>query len=191
MARRNVPKTGHAEPIANLVAVESDDWKTKATGTKENLIQAGLCVPAHFPDGRKRSLYSKEYSLTKKDSIWTLTIWTSQDEREQRKQARLEREARERRLRLTAKTAAEWREKKSFSLSLAMAAIDQCTENDGGFHMQEKDIALIRALSKRLAMVVNNAQVQAEPNLVRAEEGSTLAQPPVARLRAPLRLVSA
>lgn len=191
MAKRNVLKPKHSASIDALFVVESDEWATRATGTKEQLIKSGMCVPAHFPDGRKRSHYSKEYSLTKKGNTWTLIIYATQEQREQRRQARLDREAQERRMQATPKTALDWRENKLFALKLALAAIAKCTESDGGFHFCDEDVSLIRALSNRLAMVVNNAQVHVEPNWVNADEGSTPMQATVATLRAPLRLVSA
>lgn len=59
-----------------------------ATGTREQLLSAGLCVLSHFPTGRKRIAYGndgvRDWSLTAiRGGQWKLKVWrTKADEEE-------------------------------------------------------------------------------------------------------------
>jgi hypothetical protein len=194
MAERNVPKSVRKEATMPLVEVVSYEWGTKAKGTREQLIAAGLCSPAHFPEGRKRSIYGAGYWMEKKGTTWTLSINAPESERESRRKARLDREAREKRIEAMPRTPVAWREGKAFPLRAAIAAISMCTESEGGFYLSQRDVTLIRALSHRIAMVVNNAQVHfdaARRDAYMGRGSAPAEQLATPKLRAPLRLVSA
>lgn len=74
-------------PAMVLLAIESREWIWIAAGTREQLLEAGLCSPSHFPVGRKRQNRGKDNGRWwrieyVRGGVWNLIVDKTPEERE-------------------------------------------------------------------------------------------------------------
>jgi hypothetical protein len=65
-----IPAGAHLAP-ADLVRVEQFGWGSTAFGTREALIESGICTANHFPTGRKRCVAGGKWA-DESDPRWTM-----------------------------------------------------------------------------------------------------------------------
>ena len=87
---------------ALMVIEETEGW-WEATGTRDQLLAAGLCFPAHFPEGRQRSAGGCESTATgprhwvlvrRCGGVWELRVIRPEAELPAYRRAKAERERR-------------------------------------------------------------------------------------------------
>lgn len=188
------------------LVIERAEWGWTATGTRTELVAAGLLTEAHFPEGKKRTAFScrgseREWTLIRQRAgRWSLRISLTQaekKEREKERRATLETAANAvRRAQQREESSADW--KARIGSCVRSALLDDgflriaMTGQDGCKRLSDRDQTAADALIRRLVMVITNAAVVTCSEALDSGPGaaaSSTEPPQLPRLRAPLQLV--
>jgi len=181
----SVPRVagGSAAPH-DFMTADSFGWTYVAS--RDDLLAAGVCTPAHFPEGKKRTAWKhrnwpgRQWGLTKlKGGLWELRIERTPGERatfeaQQRSMAASRRSSEF--------TEERWKESQSHLLKMFLDGLTGAGIA-GIFQLAERDQDTIQALGRRMLMVINAAAPDRIESLDVASDPS-----PAATLKAPLQL---
>ncbi len=196
--------TANPPAIAPIV-FEGGEFFWTATGSRSQLLDAGACVPSHFPSGRKRFNQGRD----SKDRWWTIgplaggrwrfNMDRAPDERDAWREAEAARE-----LRAGApKSPEEWKANKvAFLKCLCDSAWGSLTDagpRSGGFTLSSDGLREVEPLLAALERAVERAQVVQQQECSSAQQNAATAvlaaaevntqNCPIPKARAPLRLV--
>lgn len=163
----------------------ADDWGWTYAASRDELLAAGVCTPAHFPEGKKRSASnysasSREWELTKlKGGLWKLRVYRTRDEMAEFKRLQQVKHARHQRFDVT---EGKWKENRARLLDMFLDGLSGQGVS-ASFQLSETDQDAMQALAQRMLMVLNAAK----PERIETPHDDEIAEPkPV--LRTPLRL---
>lgn len=164
MAKRNVPDAGREAPLP--LVLETHSWGVVATGTASQIVEAGLCLPIQFPEGRKRVGYlalpddSRLSFERQKGGVWSVRIrWPSA------KRAHLERlqklrEDRQRNLDGLVQDSEAWKAKEIKRFCGLMNLHASFMRSECGWRFSDRSNREVESLLNRIRMVLLNADVQ-------------------------------
>lgn len=194
----------HMPELLRIERLPDGGWS--AHGTREQILAADLCTPAHFPEGRKR--YRCRWDLEPggernegwwfmerlKGGLWRLMVQPAKEQRESLRHEMILRRRAAEALELMPKSAEEWRRERLGFISGTLHTLKSRLKPSDGFHFVTGTTE-VEALIARIELVLANAEtgVDEEAHAARISELQQAADPGAARvqgLRAPLRLVA-
>lgn len=194
--REEVPAPAPCRPVK----VESMEWGWVAVGTRDELLQAGLCKPAHFPAGRKRVAVGADESgadwlfQAQRGGRWKLSVsFPSRDRRLPSDIRRAEEAAR-----VASMTAAEWRAECLGHVDFGALMIRRAAsppdsvEFRAGFTIDAGSMRLVNLHLEAVRSTIEAATVRFDPALrgsAISQAASELQGAAHRGLSAPLRLV--
>lgn len=164
MATRNVPDDAKGATLP--MVMETGTWGVIATGTAAQIVEAGLCAPVQFPQGRKRSGYLElpdGGSLSferRKGGVWSVRLRWPNERRKQLEEQQRQREAKQKRLDGICRDGETWRAKEVNKLCSLMELHASFTASACGWHFSEKSMREVESLISRVRMVLLNAEVR-------------------------------
>lgn len=190
------------EPMT--VVSELHYWR--ATGTREQLLQAEIITPAHFPTGRKRTAWGIDEcghdwsveSVPGSGGRWEVIIRRTKDEIDEIKKRDQAIASRKYRLERLAASSAQQRQKlleaaELLPLHMVIERAEGASIFASGYTLSEAAVHELKALAARMQLILSNAPIsfdQAKHAAIVAELsgcGDSAATP--IKLRTSLRLV--
>lgn len=164
MAKRNVADAAR-EALLPLV-LETHSWGVVAAGTASQIVEAGLCLPIQFPEGRKRVGYielpddSKLWFDRQKGNTWRVRLSWPRAKRVQLERLQKLREERQRNLDCMVHDGEAWKTKEINRFCGLMNLHASFMRTDCGWRFSEKSTRRVASLLNRVRMVLLNAEVQ-------------------------------
>lgn len=164
MAMRNVQDAARVAPLP--LVLETQSWGVVAKGTASQIVEAGLCLPIHFPEGRKRSRYielADDSSLSlerQKGGIWLVRFYWPRSKRVHLERLQKLREERQRNLDRMVHDGEAWKTKEINRFLGLMNLHASFMRTDCGWRFSEKSTREVASLLNRVRMVLLNAEVQ-------------------------------
>lgn len=164
MAKRNVPDAVRGAPSPLVIATHT--WGVDATGTAAQIVEAGLCVPSQFPQGRKRSEWHSLPDggslsfLRQKGGAWKLRYRWSNEKRTQLELRQKLREIKQARLDEMCRDSETWKAKELKRICGLMDLPLSFMSSDCGWHFSVKARREVEVLVGRIRIALLNADVQ-------------------------------
>ncbi len=184
----------------SLLVYEHTEYFWSATGTREQLIEAGLCTPAHFPEGRKRTIVRAYWSMTyQRGGRWKFNINRTREETARFRAAREARIAAVDLLDRMPTTPEHWRAHVAAGVDKGLDYVRRCLKEDwndeaaSGFSLSPEAMRALEVQFARIRLVLANAAVSFDASARQASIESLrqdFGEDCMPRLRAPLKLVA-
>lgn len=192
-ANRTATRRAEDRSVHRLIAYETHEFYWRATGTREQLLSAGLCAPSHFPPGRKRVVYGDDGPRTwmlsaVRGGQWQLQIQRTEADRDYFMDLEM---ARKKIDELPA-NAENWRADMLMFIENHVEMIGRFINDESGFAFNGADRSAIAAQLGRLLMVVRSATITFDEDKRAATIAvlqAQLGRDAMPRLRPSLRLV--
>lgn len=167
---------GTLTAMESLVVDRSDGTRCfdAAEGTREQLVAAGLCTPACFPPGRKRSAWGDGWNLEALGrGRWRLHLDLTDEQRRERMRQKTQRA----RARLVAERIAagpeRWRAEAAHHVDATTTAMIRQLSGDAewsrrGYKLGASDLATLEALADRMNAVLANARIERDDSQAEA-----------------------
>lgn len=164
MAKRNVPDAASGAP-APLV-IETGRVGYWATGTAEQIVSAGLCVPSQFPPGRKRSGLvdlpdgSHLCFERQKGGMWRVHFHWPKEKRDEIALSRMQRKEKQERLDALHTDGEAWKAKQLRKFSAYADLNMSLMTSECGWRFSFKAQREVESLMRRIRVALLNADVE-------------------------------
>lgn len=164
MAKRNVPDAVRGAP--SPLVITTYPWGVEATGTAAQIVEAGLCVPSQFPQGRRRTEWHKLpdggnlWFVRQKGGVWEVQRRWSPEKRTQMELRQKLREIKQARLDEMCRDSEAWKAKELKRICGLMDLPLSFMSSECGWHFSGKARREVEGLVGRIRIALLNADVQ-------------------------------